>query len=52
MPTEFVNIKNEDGSGEVRTVTELGIWDCVAKRGLERDPVVLRNIHLAANHPG
>lgn len=52
MPTEFVNIKNEDGSGEVRTVTELGIWDCVAKRWLERDPVVLRNIHLAANHPG
>jgi hypothetical protein len=51
MPTEFVNIKNEDGSGEVRTISEWGIWDCVDKKWIGGSPVVLRNILLAASHP-
>ncbi|MBO1063251.1 MULTISPECIES: hypothetical protein [Nostocales] len=54
MPTEFTNIKYEpDGSaGEIQVVTEWPVWNCKKQEWIKGEKTTLRNILLAAMHPG
>lgn len=51
MGTEFTNLVNADDSGEIKTLSEWSVWDCLSGKWSGSAAVVLRNILLAANHP-
>ncbi|MFM7190355.1 MAG: hypothetical protein ACKOX2_05990, partial [Microcystaceae cyanobacterium] len=51
MGTEFVNKVIAENQGEITTLSEWSVWDCIGKKWSSSAAVVLRNILLAANHP-